>query len=84
MSIKIKINESNIIQTEAIKDAVIDVNEIESVESTPDNKTIIYFKNGITMKVKTSVDDIVNKLKKKGVCHEYKKRMVTSKSIKTT
>lgn len=64
MSIKIKISESNIIQTEAIKDAVIDVNEIESVESTPDNKTIIYFKNGITMKVKTSVDDIVNQLNK--------------------
>ena len=62
MSITVKINENETISTELSQGAIIDIDEIESVESTEDNKTIIRFKNGIVMKVKKSIDDILDQV----------------------
>ena len=62
MSITVKINENETISTELSQGAIIDIDEIESVESTEDKKTIIRFKNGIVMKVKKSIDDILDQV----------------------
>lgn len=62
MSITVKINENETISTELSQEVTIDMDEIESVESTEDNKAIIHFKNGITMTVKKSIDDILNQI----------------------